>query len=171
MRYLVCKGPLRKKEIGKFLLKAAKAANLSGNISNDSVRKTCISRLINAGVPENYVAQLSGHKNLKSLDSYKSASASDQRKMSLTLSHCPTTSQVSNPQQQRQLVSKPTIMSQKQDISINKRSALDGMFAGANMDKIQNCSFNFYLAENQARSPEVAAKKRRIVISDDSDSN
>ena len=164
------KGPLGKNEIGKFLLKAAKAANLSGNISNHSVRKTCISRLMDAGVPENYVAQLSGHKNLKSLDSYKSASASDQRKMSLTLSRCPTTSQVSNPQQQRQLVSKPTIMSQKQDISINKRSALDGMFAGANIDRIQNCSFNFYLAENQARSPEVAAKKRRIVISDDSDS-
>ena len=103
--------------------------------------------------------------------SYKLASASDQRKMSLTLSRRPTTSQVSNPHQQRQLISKPTIMSQKQDISINKRSALDGMFAGANIDRIQNCSFNFYVAENQARSPEVAAKKRRIVISDDLDSN
>lgn len=126
--YAKPKGPLGKNEIGKFLLKAAKAANLSGKISNHSVRKTCISRLMDAGVPENYVAQLSDHKNRKSLDSYKSASAIDQRKMSLTLSRCPTTSQVSNPQQQRQLVSKPTIMSQKQDISINKRSALDGFF-------------------------------------------
>lgn len=32
------------------------------------------------------VAQLSGHKNLKSLDSYKSASIEQQRKMSLVLS-------------------------------------------------------------------------------------
>ena len=37
-------------------------------------------------IPENFVAQLSGHKNLKSLDSYKSASTAHQRKMSLVLS-------------------------------------------------------------------------------------
>ena len=39
-----------------------------------------------AEVPVNYVAQLSGHKNLKSLDSYKTASDEHQRKMSLVLS-------------------------------------------------------------------------------------
>jgi len=33
-----------------------------------------------------YVAQLSGHKNLKSLDSYKTASDEHQREMSLVLS-------------------------------------------------------------------------------------
>ncbi|CAB3979080.1 zinc finger MYM-type 2-like [Paramuricea clavata] len=76
------KAPLGKNENGKFLLKAAKAAKLSGNITNPSVRKTCISRLMDADIPENYVAQLSGHKNLKSLDSYKSASTAHQRKMS-----------------------------------------------------------------------------------------
>ena len=51
------KGALGKNEIGKFLVKAAKLANLPGNISNHSVRKTCISRLMDANVPENYVAQ------------------------------------------------------------------------------------------------------------------
>ena len=53
---------------------------------NHSIRKTCISRLLDADVPENFVAQLSGHKNTKSLQSYKSASAKYQRRMSLTLS-------------------------------------------------------------------------------------
>ena len=79
------KAALGKNEIGKFLSKAAKAAKLPGNITNHSVRKTCISRLIDADIPENFVAQLSGHKNLKSLDSYKSASTAHQRKMSLVL--------------------------------------------------------------------------------------
>ena len=80
------KAALGKSKIGKFLSKAAKAAKLPGNITNHSVRKTCISRLMDADIPENFVAQLSDHKNLKSLDSYKSASTAHQRKMSLVLS-------------------------------------------------------------------------------------
>ena len=40
-----------------------------------------------AEVPVNYVAQLSGHRNLKSLDSYKAESVDHQRKMSLILRH------------------------------------------------------------------------------------
>jgi len=64
------KAPLGKNEIGNLLKKAAERAGLQGNITNHSVRKTCISRLMDAEVPVNYVAQLSGHRNLKSLDSY-----------------------------------------------------------------------------------------------------
>ena len=32
-------------------------------VANHSVRKTCISRLLDADVPENFAAQLSGHKS------------------------------------------------------------------------------------------------------------
>ena len=59
---LYCNSPLGKNAFGKFLLNAAKAAGLPGNISNHSVRKTCISRLMDADLPENYVAELSGYK-------------------------------------------------------------------------------------------------------------
>ena len=80
------RAPLGKNKIGEFLTKAAKNAGLPGNVTNHSVRKTCISRLMDAEIPVNYVAQLSGHKNLKSLDSYKTASDDHQRKMSLLIS-------------------------------------------------------------------------------------
>lgn len=40
---------------------------------------------MDAEVPVNYVAQLDGHKNLKSLHSYKAASIEHQRKMSYIL--------------------------------------------------------------------------------------
>ena len=79
------RAPLGKDKIGEFLTKAAKNAGLPGNVTNHSVRKTCISGLMDAEVPVNYVAQLSGHKNLKSLDCYKTVS-DHQRKMSLQLS-------------------------------------------------------------------------------------
>ena len=78
--------PLGKNSIGKFLKMAAKRMGLQGNVTNHTVRKTSIGRLLDADVPANYVAQLSGHKNLKSLDSYKSASLLRQRKISLVLS-------------------------------------------------------------------------------------
>ena len=81
--------PLGKNEIGKFLSTAAKNAGLhreGKKETNHSVRKTCISRLLDAHVPENFVAQLSGHKSRESLQSYKSASAKHQKRISLTLS-------------------------------------------------------------------------------------
>ena len=62
------RSPLGKNEIGKFLPTAAKNAGLQGRITNHSVRKTCISLLLDADVPDNFVAQLSGHRSLKSLD-------------------------------------------------------------------------------------------------------
>ena len=68
-----CKSsPVGKNEIGKFMSTAAKNAGLAAQhkkISNHSVRKTSTSRLLDAGVPENFVMQLSGHKNLQSLSS------------------------------------------------------------------------------------------------------
>jgi len=77
--------PLGRNQIGKFLPKAVQEAGLQAcgkKIANHSVRKTSISRLLDGGTPENFVAQLSGHKNLQSLSSYKSASITHQRKMS-----------------------------------------------------------------------------------------
>ena len=84
------KTPLGKIEIGNFLSTVAKKANPQQGqgvkITNHSVRKTSISRLLDADIPESYVAQLSGHKSIDSLQSYKSAGQQHQRKMSLTLS-------------------------------------------------------------------------------------
>ena len=80
-----------KYQIGTFLPKAAQKAGVHGlqacgkKIANHSVRKTSISRLLEGGTPENFVAQLSRHKHLQSLSSYKSASIAHQRKMSAVL--------------------------------------------------------------------------------------
>ena len=66
---LYMKAPLGKNEIGKFLSTAAKNAGLHRErkkVTNHSVTKTCISTLLDADVPENFVAQLSGHKSTES---------------------------------------------------------------------------------------------------------
>ena len=61
--------PLGKNEIGKFLKDAFASAKLNETnkkkVSNHSVRKTSVGRLLEADVQPNFVAQLSGHKILK----------------------------------------------------------------------------------------------------------
>jgi len=88
--------PLGKNEIGKFLKDAFAAAKLDDTnekITNLSVRKTSVGRLLEADVQPNFVAQLSGHKNLKSVDSYHSASLKRQQEMSAILNREPTSAQ------------------------------------------------------------------------------
>ena len=65
------RSPLGKNEIGKFLPTTAKNAGLQGRVTNHSVRKTCISRLLDADFPDN--------RSPKSLDAYKSASHKRQQ--------------------------------------------------------------------------------------------
>ena len=70
------KAPLGKNEICKFLKTSADEASLQrqgSKVTNYSVGKTSIGRLLDTNNPETFVAQLSGHKNLQSLQSYKSA--------------------------------------------------------------------------------------------------
>ena len=79
------KAPLGKNQIGKFLSTAAEEAGIQrtgAKVSNHSARKSSISRLLDTNTPENFVAQLSGHKTIQSLQSYKSASEQHQRQMS-----------------------------------------------------------------------------------------
>ena len=79
---------LGKNKIGEFLSSATKdlPMSASGKFTNHSVRKTCIKTLLDSGVSHNNVAQLSGHKSLKSLDSYAVASHQQQRQKSQILS-------------------------------------------------------------------------------------
>ena len=131
---------------------------------------------MDADIPENFVAQLSGHKNLKSLDSYKSASTAHQRKMSLVLSRstppsCATGSKRLQPLETNQ-TNEAFNNNVQQNLSYSSSSAVEGMFSGATIQKIEGCNFNFYF--NASKSPirgANRAKKRRVILSDDSESD
>ena len=94
---LVQKPTIRKNEIGRFMIHAAKHVQLDTSderrIANHSVRKTSIGRLLDKTVPESFVIQLSGHMRIESLSSYKAPSFSHQREMSKHLSHSTTLTQ------------------------------------------------------------------------------
>ena len=86
--------------LGNFMKRMAKAAKISGKKTNNSAWKTMIKWLVKENVNPLHVAQLSGHKNLKSLDSYSSASVEQQKSMSLIIrgqQPCTSTKTVMNP--------------------------------------------------------------------------
>ena len=152
--------PLGKNEIGKFMSTAAKNAGLAAQykkISNHSVRKTSISRLLDAGVPENFVMQLSGHKNLQSLSSYKSASITHQRHMSDTLSRG-SMSNNGTTSIREQIFHTSLFSAESQARSTSNPSSEfcqgQSFFAGATISTMNNCVFNII--------PSSLAKRPRI---------
>ena len=167
--------PLGKNSLGKFLKIAAKRTGLQGNVTNHAVRKTSIGRLLDADFPSNYVAQLSGHKNLKSLDSYKSASLDHQRKMSLVLSRSEHVQHSTSTTTREEIEASTASASKtKPNALLNppvtpKTASAKGLFSGATIGKIEGCSFTFNVVDGANK--EKPPRKRHIIISDDSDSD
>jgi hypothetical protein len=74
--------PIGKNSLGSIAKRMSEQANFSARHTNHSGRKTSITNLLDAGCPPTEVAQLSGHKNLMSLNSYHSVSINKQQSMS-----------------------------------------------------------------------------------------
>ena len=154
-----------------------KERDCKGVWQNHAVRNTSIGGLLDADVPANYVAQLSGHKNLKSLDSYKSASLLHQRKMSLVLTRSEHVKSTANTATTNKLAistasdsktNSNALVSDPPDTPGAASATLD-LFSGATIGKIEGCSFTFNLVArdmNKDRKP----RKRHVSVSDDSDS-
>ena len=155
--------PMGKNKLGNFMVLAAKEVGMiDKKITNHSVRKTMIQRLVDSKFTPNEVAQLSGHKNLKSLDCYMTASKETQKQMSLTLS---------NGVVQVEKSANVSPAAQNQTISQSSHiAAPSGLFSNAVMT---GCSFNIAINMNTLStepSSQQPPKRRRIMI-DDSDSD
>ena len=71
--------------IGSFVKTMSKAAGLTGKYTNHSVRRTSVTNLLRAGVPPTLIQQVSGHKDVKSISNYGSASREQIRDMNRIL--------------------------------------------------------------------------------------
>ena len=78
--------PLGVNYLGNFMKSTAEEANLQGKHTNHSARRTMISTLRHENINPLDISQLSGHKNLKSIDTYSEASEDQQREISLAIS-------------------------------------------------------------------------------------
>ena len=78
--------PLGLNSLGNFMKSMAETAKLTYKHTNHSARRTMITTLRHENVNPLDISQLSGHKNLESIDTYSEASAEQQRRMSFILS-------------------------------------------------------------------------------------
>lgn len=85
--------PMGKNTIGSMARTMSEAAGFTARHTNHSGRKTAITTLLEAGCQPTEVAQISGHKNLQSLNHYHSISVEKQKEMS-TIIHRNKTSSI-----------------------------------------------------------------------------
>ena len=135
----------------------------SGKFTNHSVRKTCIKTLLDSGVAQNNIAQLSGHKILKSLDSYAVASRGQQRLMSKVLSGKENNKPKPQPNVRKE---NPPLPAQLISSNIQGSMPTSTLFSGASIGvlNIQNLVLPESTSLDQAPSISAAKKLRRHVI-------
>ncbi|KAK3734269.1 hypothetical protein QZH41_008856 [Actinostola sp. cb2023] len=78
--------PLGVHSLGSFMKQMTANADIPGKHTNHSARRTMITTLRHENINPLDISQLSGHKNLKSIDSYSSVSEEQQKHMSLAIS-------------------------------------------------------------------------------------
>ena len=130
-------------------------SNSSGKISNHSARKTTVTNLLNNDINPLHVQQITGHKKLESLNSYNTASISQQRRISNVLSSSGSSGSSSN------YSSNFTPQNIQQQL-LQNWNPVTPIFQG---DSIQNCTFNINFGRKVDSPPP---KRRRIIIEDDS---
>ena len=80
-------GPVGINKLNSLMSSMAQKAGINNErLQNHSGRKTIIQTLSENDIPPTHIAQLSGHKNLKSIENYSKVSTKQQMQMSKVLS-------------------------------------------------------------------------------------
>lgn len=80
--------PLGEKKIGAFMKEISKDAELSRIYTNHCVRATTITKLSYAGVDKIEIMKLTGHRNIKSIETYNSDSSEKQKQIYSSILQC-----------------------------------------------------------------------------------
>ena len=78
--------PLGIHQINGFMKTLSEIAELPGRKTCHSARKTTVQKLCNSGIPDSTILQVSGHRNVHSLNNYKKPSIEQQQSLSHLLS-------------------------------------------------------------------------------------
>lgn len=81
-----CRQPMGKNTLYTFVRVMCEEADIQGRKTNHSARKTTVTALVHENIPDTRIMQLSGHKNVQSINTYSSASIEQQKEMSNILS-------------------------------------------------------------------------------------
>ena len=148
-------------------VKSGLTAATAKKITNHSSRKTCVQKLKNAGVPRDKIIDVTGHRNVLSLNSYEGDDENQGKELSNIISGC---KQKSDTQQQSN--SSP---------NIKERLPLQACTSSNNFSTINNFTgtVNFYggfpgpsnvqMPSFQSTEPQRSWKRVRAPVLSDSD--
>ena len=159
--------PLGVHSLSKFMKSMAVNAGIHGRKTSHSARKTMITRLVQSNIHPLHVAQLSGHKNLKSLDSYSVASVHQQKNMSRIISGQPT--DITNTMRASSSTERTLIPVMNSATCTQGSSVLPGMTISGN---VVNLYFN-QISSSQTTAQQQASRKRprSCILSSDEEDN
>ena len=177
------KFPAGVNKINEVLRVAKKEFGFEGNISNHSVRKTSIGRLLDAGVSDVFVAQQHGMKNTDSLKSYKVPGQKHKVQMSNILSRQEPDSRPTDrgrsERNVQQLAPSSTIVRPEQippshlepesrPTQPSSQATISSMISSAgSFSQLKDCTFNFNFGTvGGLLPPDRPTKRRRILIRD-----
>ncbi|XP_019616227.1 PREDICTED: LOW QUALITY PROTEIN: uncharacterized protein KIAA1958-like [Branchiostoma belcheri] len=124
--------PMGKNKIGNIMSTMAGKGGLSGRKVNHSARKTmAVQTLVAADLPPTRIVQLSGHKNLQSVNSYSCATEEQQKEMSDI---------IMGKEGSASHASAPVCLCQQQQLQCQQKPSVQISFAGAT---IQGGTWNF----------------------------
>ena len=155
--------PMGVNKLNSVMRDMTKAANIPTK-TNHSGRKTMIQKLQNSDIPPNQIIQISGHKNLQSVNNYSSLNGRQMENISQILSNPATSGNAIVPIAQRQGNLPPFPSQLSQSTSSTSTAVENSLQAMFHANYIAGGVFNINLPS--AKSP--VKKKRRYILDSDS---
>lgn len=154
--------PIGQNKLSSIMPKMTEAAGIR-RLTNHSARKHLVQKLNDAGVPPNQIMQVTGHKNIHSINNYSSLSLHQQKNISDIISERQTMTDITN---------EPHPSTSKQT---NTTITKDQNVPSVAKDIFQNChlhvgTMNINIGNNY-NEPQQPPKRRRIINAIDSDSD
>ena len=161
-------GPVGINKLNGLMKTMAQKAGINNErLRNHSGRKTMIQTLSENDIPPTHIAQLSGHKNLKSIENYSKVSTKQQMKMSQVLSSvvAGTATKTSSYEKANPTISPSTSESQ-QSMALFSGAVIQGGNFSININTV-NQSPKLTLEESSP--PEALPRWKRLRPLEDSD--
>ena len=163
--------PIGVNKISTIMKRMSINAGLPPNkkLTNHSARKHLVQKLSDNNVPPTEIMQITGHKNVQSVNNYSSLSENKHKNISRITSNATTYQQMPNPYGQNSLCLNQFNSMAQNNQNLNNtatrtvQGGLNSMFSG----NIFGGTFNINVINEKPSSPQK--KRRRIIYDSDSD--
>lgn len=142
--------PLGINALGKMMKRIAFDGGLTGRLTNHSIRRTAISRLAGQNVEATIIAQLSGHRNINSINNYSIATKKQRLELCDQVLNDPTT------RKPLQVIPENLAPSPAPaGLGVGMSGFGLGLFSGANFNVAAGGNLNIYVNQNAHSSNDV----------------